>query len=68
MFILFSYPNRGNKTNCDWGGKWVVSDGVGPRGKEPHDLFGGVGCTTETLWGGGGEGQGWLMGIAVKDV
>ena len=24
-----------------------------------------LGCTTEILWG---EGQGWLMGTAVKDV
>ena len=46
-------------------GEWVVSDGVGPQGRGPHDLFGGVGCTTEILWG---EGQGWLIGIVVKDV
>ena len=29
IFIFFSYPNRGNKTNGDWGGEWVVSDGGG---------------------------------------
>ena len=23
-------------------GEWVVSDGVGPQGRGPHDLFGGV--------------------------
>ena len=23
-------------------GEWVVSDGVGPQGRWPHDLFGGV--------------------------
>ena len=55
----------GNKTNSDWGGKWVVSDAVEPQGRGPHDLFGGVGCTTEIVWG---KGQGWLIGIAVKDV
>ena len=47
-------------------GEWVVSDGVGPQGRGPHDLFGGVGCTTEILMGA--EGQGWLIGIAAKDV
>ena len=52
MFILFSYPNRGNKTNCDWGGKWVVSDGVGPLGKEPHDFLG-VSDVQQKLYGGG---------------
>ena len=35
IFILFSYPNRGNKTNGGWGGLlwWVVSDGVGQQGR-----------------------------------
>ena len=36
-----------------------MSDGVGPRGREPHDLFGCVGCTTEILWG---EGAGVVDG------
>ena len=34
-------------------GKGVVSDGVGPQGRGPHDLFGGVGCTTEIVIGRG---------------
>ena len=49
-------------------GEWIVSGGVGAQGRGPHDLFGGVRCATEILIGGGGEGQGWLMGIAVKDA
>ena len=66
IFILFSYPNRGNRTNMaeEGCGEWFVSDGVGPQGMCPHDLFGGVGCTIEILMGG----RGWLMGVAVKDV
>ena len=35
-------------------GEWFVSDGVGPQGTGTHDLFGGVGCTIETLMGGRG--------------
>ena len=46
-------------------GEWVVSDGVGPQGRGPRDLLGGVGCTIEILMG---EGQEWLMRAAVKDV
>ena len=42
-------------------GEWVVSDGAAPRGEGPHDLFGGVGCTTEILIGGGG-GAGMVDG------
>ena len=49
-------------------GEWVVSDGVGPQGRGLMLFFGGVGCTTKFLSGGVGEGQGWLMGIAMKDV
>ena len=32
-------------------GEWVVSDGVGPQGRGPHDLFRGVGCTIKILMG-----------------
>ena len=39
-----------------WCGEWVVSDGVGPQDRGPHDLFGSVGCTIEILMGGRG---GW---------
>ena len=38
--------------------EWVVLDGAGPQGRGPHDLFGGVGCTTEILIGGGGGDKG----------
>ena len=48
-------------------GEWVVSDGVGPQGR-PHALFLGVSDVQQNSYRGGGEGQGWLMGIAMKDV
>ena len=35
-----------------------MSDGIGPQGRGPHDLSGGVGCTTEILMAGGGGGGG----------
>ena len=55
-FLVYTYPNRGNKINGGWGGLlwWVVPDGVGPQGSEPHDLFGGVVCTIKILMGGRG--------------
>ena len=43
-------------------GEWVVSNGVEPGGREPHDLFRGVGFTIEILM----RGKGWLMEVAVK--
>ena len=46
-------------------GEWVVSDGVGPQGRGPHDLFGVTDVQQKFLCG---EGQRWLIGIAVKDV
>ena len=55
-FILFSPPNRGNKTNGGWGGLlwWVVSDDVAPQDRRPHDFFGGVGCAIKYSYGGRG--------------
>ena len=55
IFILFSYPNRDIETNGGWVGLlwWVVSDGVGPQGRGPPDLLGGVGCTIRILMGAG---------------
>ena len=56
IFILFSYPDRGNETN----GGWVAVVGcVGwcrAAGQGPHDLFGGVRCTIKILMGGGRGG------------
>ena len=41
--------------------EWVVSNGIGPQGRGPHDLSEGVGCTTEILMGGGGGGRGRVV-------
>ena len=65
IFILFSYPNRGNKTMvtgvmnglC----RMVLGCGAGSL-----MIFLGVSDVQQKLYGG--EGQGWLMGIAVKNV
>ena len=36
-------------------GEWVASDGVGPQGRGPHDLFG-VSDVQQKFYGGRGRG------------
>ena len=66
IFMHSPYPNRSNKTmvarECCCG-VWVVSDGVGPKGRGAQDLFGVLDVQKKFLWE-----QGWLIGVAVTDV
>ena len=55
IFILFSYPNRGIKTNGDWGGEWVVSDVLGLRAGGLM-IFLGVFDVQQKFYGGRGRG------------